>query len=71
MSAVRTRTLSLRRTLTAQAWQAGENLWVSFCPELDLYSQGESENEAFEAISETVHLHLKHTGERRKRGESE
>lgn len=33
-------------------------IWISHCPALGIYSQGESENEANEAIHEAVTLYL-------------
>jgi predicted RNase H-like HicB family nuclease len=56
----------MRRAFLAQAWRDVEaDVWVSYCPELDLYSQGETEGEALEAVIEAAHLHVKHVGARR------
>ncbi len=46
-----------RQTFTAAVWQEG--VWfVAQCLEVDVASQGETEEEALEALREAVELHL-------------
>lgn len=44
-----------------------ENLWVGWCPLLDIFSQGEGENEAHDAIIEAVKAYSRCVVSRRKR----
>lgn len=37
--------------------------FVSHCPEFDIWSQGDSEQEAFEMLGETVDLHIEEAQE--------
>jgi len=37
---------------------AEDNVWVSVCPRLNVFSQGDTEEEAIEAIRSAVTLHL-------------
>ena len=39
-------------------WDEDAGVYVSCCPALQLYSQGESEEEAEEAIKSAVHLFI-------------
>lgn len=44
---------------TAQVWREVEAThFISYCPELDLYSEGNDAQEAFEAIGSAIGLYL-------------
>lgn len=45
----------MHKTLTATIWREGDG-YVSFCPELDIASQGESIQEARSNLREAVEL---------------
>lgn len=45
----------MHKTLTATIWREGEG-YVSFCPELDIASQGDSIQEARSNLREAVEL---------------
>jgi predicted RNase H-like HicB family nuclease len=47
--------LIVRKTLTATIWREGDG-YVSFCPALDIASQGESIQEARSNLREAVEL---------------
>lgn len=47
----------MTRSFAATVWREG-NWYVSHCLELDVASQGESEQEAFANLREALELHL-------------
>lgn len=52
--------------LVLLAWHDHEtDVWVGYCPALDMYSQGTSEEEAYQAIDSGVTLWLSHAEPRR------
>ncbi len=54
----------IRANLTAQIKKEKPKLFVSYCPELDLYSQGETIKEAKNNISEATQLFIQSCVER-------
>lgn len=52
--------------LELRVWQSEENydVWVSYCPALDVYSQGTSEAEARAAIENAVAMYIRQTEKR-------
>jgi predicted RNase H-like HicB family nuclease len=47
----------MRRTFTASLWQEGE-WFIAQCREVDVASQGETEEEALENLREALELHF-------------
>ena len=47
----------MRRTFSASVWQEGE-WFVAQCMEVDVASQGESEQEALDNLREALELHF-------------
>lgn len=47
--------MTMHKTLTATIWREGDG-YVSFCPELDIASQGDSIQEARSNLREAVEL---------------
>ncbi|HZO88437.1 MAG TPA: type II toxin-antitoxin system HicB family antitoxin [Chthonomonadaceae bacterium] len=47
----------MRRKFTAAVWQEGE-WFVAQCLEVDVASQGETEEEALKNLQEALHLHF-------------
>jgi len=47
----------LKRTFTASVWQEGD-WYVAQCLEVDVASQGETEDEALENLAEALRLHF-------------
>ena len=46
------------KTLVAVRWDKEASVFVSFAPDFDLYSQGNTEDEAFRAISSALKMYL-------------
>jgi len=48
--------------LTAELIEEAEGGYTVYCPELDIYSQGENEREALANIREAAELHIEEIG---------
>jgi len=52
-----------RTTLTAELISEAEGGYSVYCPELDIYTQGETEEECLANLREAAELHLEELGE--------
>ena len=48
--------------ITAQLIPEREGGYSVYCPELDIYTQGETENECLENLKEAAELHIEEIG---------
>ena len=49
--------------LTAELIPEAEGGYTVYCPELDIYTQGETEDECLENLREAAELHLEELGD--------
>lgn len=49
--------------LTAELFPEDEGGYSVYCPELDIYSQGETEKECLQNLKEAAELHLEELGD--------
>ena len=51
-----------RITITAELIEEGEGGFTVYCPELDIYTQGEDVDDALKNLKEAAELHIEEVG---------